>query len=292
MPDIFQSTTPLIPPRQMYGTPEQRTKLGGAVVKAAEITAILAAVTKVVPGVPGKILGVFLAGIEKEPETGRLRPEIGVGANFLPSPFGFLDPTAVGLERNFYLPSGSTDYIPGVADRLGLGLPQQRAEDAVRSAQLADAASRSRAATAQRVVGGQSDEVLRDLAEQSAGAGRAGVLFGTSGVPAPLLADAAQAELQRRAAGADPFAIRSVLGAVYDNAGRVSPATNTVIGASTVAMSGSGVVPGGPTDPFGKPPPDASIQPEKIEPVNDAAKRNAAVAKGIRRELVSERADP
>jgi hypothetical protein len=36
----------------------------------------------------------------------------------------------------------------------------------------------------------------------------------------------------------------------------------------------------------------ASIQPEAIEPVNDAAKRNAASAKGIRRQLVSERADP
>jgi len=36
----------------------------------------------------------------------------------------------------------------------------------------------------------------------------------------------------------------------------------------------------------------ASFHPEAIEPVADAAKRNAASAKGIRKQLVSERADP
>lgn len=40
------------------------------------------------------------------------------------------------------------------------------------------------------------------------------------------------------------------------------------------------------------PVPSASIAPEDIEPVADAAKRNAASARGIRRQLVSERADP
>jgi hypothetical protein len=46
------------------------------------------------------------------------------------------------------------------------------------------------------------------------------------------------------------------------------------------------------TGPFGASVTSASIPPEGIEPVADAAKRNAAAAKGIRRQLVSERADP
>ena len=48
----------------------------------------------------------------------------------------------------------------------------------------------------------------------------------------------------------------------------------------------------GQTDPFAPGVPSASIQPESITPTNDAAIRNQDGARGIRRELVSERADP
>jgi hypothetical protein len=52
------------------------------------------------------------------------------------------------------------------------------------------------------------------------------------------------------------------------------------------------VTAGSPLDPLRKYPSSASIQPEAIQPVNDAAIRNQDGAKGIRRQLVSERADP
>jgi hypothetical protein len=49
---------------------------------------------------------------------------------------------------------------------------------------------------------------------------------------------------------------------------------------------------GSPNSPFAPNVPSASIQPQGIEPVNDAAKRNQDNADGIRRDLVHERADP
>jgi len=185
----------LIPPGSVVGDAERRRNLERAVVKAAELTAAIKIASRVVPGIPGKVLGALVTGIEKDPETGRLRPEMAAGANFLPSPFGFLDPEAVGLRRNFYLPAGSTELMPRRADRLGIGIPQQRAEDAVRRATLDRQDAEFRARRAAEVIEGESVETLQDLAAGRGGFTRAGVLIASQEVPASDLARAAAEKL-------------------------------------------------------------------------------------------------
>jgi len=191
----------LVPPDSVVGDPARRRRLEDASIKVVEITAILGAVTRAIPGPAGKVAAFVLAGLEKSPETGRVRPTPGTAGNFLPSPIGFMDPEAVGLPRNFYLPAGSTEFIPRAVDRVGLGLPQQRAEDEVRRATIDRQSADERARRAAEVVQGESVETLEDLAAGRGGLTRAGVLIATSETTLPDLQAAAQRELSRLPSG-------------------------------------------------------------------------------------------
>ena len=173
--------------------------------------------------------------------------------NFAPQPFGFLDPTAVGLQRNFYLPAGSTSLVPKQLDRIGFGLPEQRAEDEARRARLAAAAVLSANKKLAETLAGESVETLQDLAAGRGGFSRAGVLFATSEVPFNDLQAGAAAQL------------------VLIN----TPEPQTPL----------------PAPPVGQLPTQAT-EPARVEPINDAGIRNRDAHTGIDQELVHERADP
>jgi hypothetical protein len=261
------------PPGSVLADPERRRKFGHALTHVVEITASLAVIQTYAPGLVGRALGPLVTGLEKDPGTGKVRPGGGSIGNFAPSPFGFLDPTAVGLPRNFYLPPGATELVPRAADRFGFGLPEQRIEDEARRAQLNALEAVSRTRTAQLAVASESVQTLQDVAAGRGGLSRAGVLFAESPVPATDLQAAAQLELTRRAAG----------GAVINP---LNPEREEIVARALVAQTRGLPVPA---------PPDAAPpvpDPAQQQPVNDAGRRNEAVRRGIDRELVHERADP
>lgn len=244
---------PVIPPDSVLGDPQRRERLEREAVNVAKLTALLALVTRAIPGPAGKVFSVAIAGLEKSPETGRVRPGPHTPANFLPSPIGFLDPEAVGLQRNFWLPPGSTEYVPRFADRLGIGLPQQRIEDELRRERLDRAALTSREATARQVVGPESDVTLRALVDPAETTLRERALLATSGVPNSDLAAAARAELERR--GAAPPPPTGPLTALAANLREFRAEADALRAAAT--GSADGVIPparaGGPVDPTDTP---------------------------------------
>jgi hypothetical protein len=279
--DLFN----LAPQGSVLQDPARRARLGSASESVVKLTVELALVNEFVPGKAGQIFGKLVSGVEKDPATGKVGPTAATGANFLPSPLGFLDPTTVGVKRNFYLPSGSTDFIPGAADRLGLGIPEQRAEDTARSNQMMTNANLSRLTTARQAVASESDETLQSIIAGQGGFTRAGVIFATSGAGAAELRIAATEEQIRRARAAAP------------PTGRGAPAASAAPFAVPTASTTRFAVPAAPAapvalDPLAGPVAGGSVQPETIQPVNDAAKRNQRAARGINRELVHERADP
>lgn len=142
MPDEKPKHDPtqfLFPPGTILGDAERRSHLAKAAKDVARLTVELALISRVIPGKAGRIAAKVIAGLEKDPGTGKVVPGAGTIGNFLPSPFGFLDPTAVGLKRNFYLPPGSTDYVPRLVDDVGLGFPEQRRDDQQRRLQIMNA---------------------------------------------------------------------------------------------------------------------------------------------------------
>jgi len=111
-----------IPQTSVIGDPNREAKLEASAEETAEITAKLAVLTKIIPAsIPRNIL-IFFAGVKKTP-TGDTKITPGTAGNFAPAPIGYLDPTAVGLRRTFYLPPGSTDFLPRRLGHFGLGLP-------------------------------------------------------------------------------------------------------------------------------------------------------------------------
>lgn len=262
----------LAPEGSVIADPARRAKLATAVEHVATLTAELGAIQSTIPGRVGRVFGIMVSGLEKEPETNKVGAKKGTVGNLLPSPFGFLDPTAVGLPRNFYLPAGSTQFIPSAADRIGLGLREQRAEDTLRFQRSIENAATSRTRKIEATLSGESTGTLEDLAAGRGGFTRAGVLIATSGVDLAGLRDAAALELAVRAnPTAQPPRAGLPAGAAAPVAA-VQPAP--VAAVQPVVGAGGGQ--------------DAAT----IRPVNDAGKRHEATAQGIARELVHERADP
>jgi hypothetical protein len=263
----------LAPEGSVIQDPQRRAQLATSVEHVFSLTAQLATLQAAVPGRVGRLMGPLVTGIEKDPGTGKLRPGEAVAGNFLPSPLGFLDPTSVGLARNFYLPAGSTEIIPRVADRVGLGLPEQRAEDEARRAMLDTNAAISRVRTAEVAVSGESVNTLQDLAAGRGGLTRAGVLRATSGADDASLRMAAQSELDRLAGvSAVPLPVADLPPGAAAPVASAQPTTSDPVSAAAGPA-------GGPN-------------PATQTPINDAGKRHEATAQGIARDLIAERADP
>ena len=276
---------------------ERRAKLVSAAGSVIEITAVLGAIGAALPGRLGALFGALVSGVEKDPATGKPHPGKGTAVNFAPSPIGFLDPTALGLPRNFYLPAGASNTIPPFADRLGLGFPEQRREDEARQLVIDRAVSTSRVDQARKAVESESDETLQRIIAGQGGFTRAGVIFATSEVPAVNLQIAARAEQIRRARTIVPGlvpAVRELTAAVEQLriAGLENVELAQDIGADLDAEQRRLLAEVAAANPLGGPVAMGSSVPQDFEPVNDAAKRNQRAARGINRELHSERADP
>lgn len=270
----------LIPPTSVVGDPQRRNRLGEEAAGVVGIVATLAAVQKAIPGPAGKLFGVLFTGLEKSPETGKMNTGKGTLLNFAPSPLGYMNPEVFGLERNFYLPPGSTEYIPPIADRLGLGLRQQRIEDELRRQQLDQQAALSRAAGAARVLEGESQGTLEDLAAGRGGLTRAGVLIATSGVPAADLQAAAAAQLGRPAT---PLTVGAA-GVPARTLPTDPPPLIKFPSAANPSGQQNGIIP--------PPAPGAPIDPTSVPPVRNDQQHYANNSKPPVKNLATERADP
>lgn len=195
---VFQSA----PPGSVLADPARREKLFAAVGSVVELTVSLTIGQRFVPEALQKTFAILVSGVEKQPGTGRLPIGKVPGGNFLPSPFGFLDPTSIGLERNFYIPStrperiSAVDLLPRAVDRIGLGIPEQRAQEARELQSLRDVQDR----TAAQLVATESTAGLELIVGPTYAFQRGQRIAVASNVPLPALQQAARAELNRRAA--------------------------------------------------------------------------------------------
>jgi hypothetical protein len=155
----------LAPEGSVIQDPARRAQLTNRAEHVSRLSAELIALQNFVPGRVGRILGPLVTGGEKDPGTGKAVPVPGTVGNFAPSPFGFLDPTAVGLTRNFYLPAGATNLIPRELDRAGLGLPEQRAIDQLAHNAALTSAVNQQLTDARRIVAGLPANAVADLSQ-------------------------------------------------------------------------------------------------------------------------------
>lgn len=198
-----------LPPGALDPDSDRNKKLEDSSIEAGKLTAILALVSRTVPGRVGAAIGSLLVGAHKSPDTGKLTPASSFPLNLAPSPLGYGQPAAYGLPPNWWLPRGSTDFLPAVADRLKLGIPQQRQEDERRALrQLQDRLDASQIAAA-RAVAGESDQTLQDIITGARELNRASVVIATTSAGFADLQAAARAELAQRRAG--PGAIGALL---------------------------------------------------------------------------------
>lgn len=226
--------------------------------EAAEFAGFKGLVSAPAKRAVAKYFAGILEGVEAEEATaGETLEKIFEAVTELP------DPAQFGVARNAYLPSGVTDFIPGAGRLRLIGFPEQYAADREAARQRLEGAMQRR-----------STEELTDLITQRTSLARSlriDARINPRFTQEEFL-DAARLELQRRAQGAQ-----------------------AATGALAPGAAGTGAAPGAalsPLDPFGVPVAGGSLQPEAIKPVNDKAIENQRQAKGIRRELVHERADP
>jgi hypothetical protein len=295
----------LLPPDTILGDQKRRGEFAEGTKHVVGITVIIAAVSEILPGAIGAFVASVLAGGEKDPGTGKFIPKIPMAGNFAPSPIGFQDPKSQGIKPNFYLPGGSSTFIPPILDRFGLGLPEQRAEDAVANTNRLDALARSQAATARAAVKDETEATLKQIIAGGAPLTRSSVVIATTPAPLPRLQAAAEEELLRRQSGPG-----APLPAQLDAVTRALELSRAAGGAALTqtqqqiaALEGEqariqrqlaqvGAIPDPLAGLLGGAIAAGSFKPEAIEPINDAARRNQAGATGIRKQLVSERADP
>lgn len=243
---------PTAPPAPNFEDPVFRAAAEKQAIAVTEATAAFATIARVAPHPVIKYPALFLSGFAATDQA-KIKPTPNIAMNAAPKPIGYTDPALFGLKPNFYLPSGVTVYLPRFADRAGLGLPEQRAEDLNR---LMLASQRR----AELFTQSETTQTLKALAGADAVPflSRASVVLATSEASRVDLRTAAQRELLRRG---------------------VPVADVPNLPADFLAALAAATAPG-------------SSRPGLVDPPNDAAKRNLAAAEGIRKELAHERADP
>lgn len=122
------------PPPINFNDDGYRSRVRSDVIHVSKIVATFAAVARIVPGRAGKILGSLLAGVHKEPDTGKLFPTIGVAGNYLPTPLGYADANSYAMNRNWWIPDATSGYVPTIADPYLPGMADQRRIDSFISA--------------------------------------------------------------------------------------------------------------------------------------------------------------
>jgi len=281
IPDVFprfvndDRATPL---RQFNPTPSApnlndevyRQFVADELRKVIAITLAFTAVARYVPGPVGiaaRLFAVASLGTPGETKKGSIG---GAKTNLLPAPFGFADPKVYGLKPNFWIPAGSTQVVPQVFDLVGLGLNEQRYDDM------------------------RADErVAIDRMRH----------FRTKMSSLPF-DEWKKQDSTRPQPWAKPFALEWYFGQYQDIALHNIAIKNERLYRSNPklrhAVNNSGWTPMGVITSdqieyliaFDEAVLAGSLQPERIEPVNAKAIENAELARGIRRELVTERADP
>lgn len=175
-------------------------------VRVAALSLALGRVARVIPGRAGELFAQFVAGAHKNPATSEVTFAPGVAGNFAPAPVGFTHAESFGLEPNFFLPAGSSSFLPEFLDPLGFGTREQRAADAATRA--AEIQQQSADRVARLAVAAQSTPtaVLEAAAagEPLPGAGAGAFQFGAADITEQRTA--AAAELMARAAAAQPVA--------------------------------------------------------------------------------------
>lgn len=265
------SIQPYLPP--FIATPERREEFEKDMVHVGKVSGEIAVIARVLPHPVLRMLAFGLVGLEYDPHESKLNPTKAVSVNAAPAPVGFAEAKTYGLAPNWWLPSGTTDFIPAYFDRFklasALGIPQQRVEDIAVNTVLAERAEVSRYLTGLAALENESDETLRAVSAGQGGFSRAGVIFGTSGVDYATLRSAADATLAVRAA---------------QNANQLPPGTVREV-IRQIQADGSALNAVGNMR-------DGTFPPLATRPGNTMAMANADRANGIRRELVTERADP
>ncbi len=296
----------VFPSDTLMGDPARRARAGKGVARVGELTIELAAIARTVPGRAGQLLASLVAGVEKQPDTGKIAPVPGTATNLAPSPIGLMDPTAVGLEHNFYLPSGVTNFIPRELHRFIPGGRMQAELDQTARVNELDARQRDILNRARQFVAPESDATLGQVVRGEFPLGsNAAILRARFNFQSDTLNFAATEELARRsnalapavparapgdAAVPDPAALARAAAIIarLEAAGQLTEQQRRVLDQlRQLQLTANGAL-----NPFAAGAQNASIHVALIVPVADAALRNLAAARGINRELVHERADP
>jgi len=197
-----------VPRTTVIRDPARRERLAHSTDEVLGITAKLALLQEAVPAGLLRNIIIFFSGVKKTPE-GDTKVTPGTAGNLAPSPVGYLDPTTVGLKRNFYLPPGSSRFVPNEAEQLGLGFKEQRQEDFESDLKDAMARSSSLNNTLRQIVENESTATLEDLVSGRGGFTRAGVIRAKGVGDTKQLELAAAVELSKRRAA--PTLVQSVL---------------------------------------------------------------------------------
>lgn len=238
-------------------------------LRVAEITAALTLIARYAPGPVAKVAGLAAVAFLGNPGENKKGNIGGAKTNPLPAPVGFADPKVFGLQPNYYLPNGVTQFVPQPVDLLGLGFNEQRFQDQSREA--FEFRNRQRIFASNMLA--KSDDQLAKLLKVTP---EFGTIFKDSSFGGN---DVKLAQIKVAAQNEQLFRQRPDLRA----------AVNFLNFIPTDVLSG----PNGLSDDAIKQIIAAgSLQPELIEPVNAKAIANKEAAEGIRRNLVTEWADP
>jgi hypothetical protein len=175
-----------------------------------------------------------------------------------------------GLKPNFWIPEGTTQVVPQVVDLVGLGLNEQRYEDMI-------AEDRARL--------DQMRKLKADFASLPYDEWKKQDLTRPQGFAKPFALEWYFGNYRNIAMS--NIAIRNER--LYRDQPRLRHAVNNLGWVPMEVITSQLALELIATDETML---AGSLQPEKIDPVNAKAIENAELAEGIRRELVTERADP
>lgn len=92
--------------------PQWQGKATESALEVAGITGGSYLIVRYIPGPLGKLAAFLFISVAKDPETGRMRPGPPDPLNVAPAPVGFADPEVFGINRDWWIPPGTTKYLP------------------------------------------------------------------------------------------------------------------------------------------------------------------------------------
>lgn len=257
------------PPPPNFNDAAYRASVEAEAIRLAKLTAAITLIARYVPGPVGKVAALASVAFLGNPGENKKGNLGGAKTNPLPAPVGFAKPDIFGLKPNYYLPAGSTQIIPQPLDLLGLGINEQRVED-MNADQRANL---------------ESHRKFMNIAAQLSDA-----KFAKANKPIPaefglLTSERLFGGKRDRLARNTAFANEALFRANPD----LRRAVQILGYVPTEVLTGPNAI---SDDAIKQIIAAGSLHPENIDPVNAKAMDNEERAEGIRRQLVSERADP